>query len=93
MPRTLDDYRRKLMDKILFSSSSHDVRRYSDTAIRSLNEHRVHGYIIIRFIDKTIRDLEEFIPMCIDEKQQSNIRAAVDHFRQLRKKFESSTVS
>jgi hypothetical protein len=93
MARTLDDYRRKLMDKIIFSSCTDDVLRFSDTAVRSLNDHRVHSYIIIRFIDKTIRDLEEFAPLCIDENQRRNIRSAVDHFRQLRKRLASNAVA
>ncbi len=93
MARTLDDYRRKLIDKILFSASPQDARRFGDTAIRSLNEHRVHGYIIVRFIDKTLYNLEEIFTVCMDAKQQSNIKMVLDHFRHIRKKFETSAVS
>ena len=58
MARTLDEYRRKLIDKILFAASPEDASRFSNTAIRSLNEHKVHGYIIVRFIDKTLLNLK-----------------------------------
>jgi len=93
MARTLDDYRRKLIDKILLAASPQDALRFSDTAIRSLNEHKVHGYIIVRFIDKTLHNLAEVTIQCVDEKQQGNIKMAMDHFRQIRKKFEDSAVS
>ena len=93
MARTLDDYRRKLINKILLSASPEEVRRFGNTAIRSLIDHKVHGYIIVRFIDKTVNDLQEFNLLNKDEQQWSNISLAIEHFTQLRKKFESSTIS
>ena len=93
MARTLDDYRRKLINKILLSASPEEVRRFGNTAIRSLIEHKVLGYIIVRFIDKTINDLHEFNLLKKDELQWTNIAMAKEHFNQLRKKFESSTIS
>jgi len=92
MASTLDDYRRKLINKILLSASPEEVRRFSNTAIRSLIDHKVHGYIIVRFIDKIINDLRELNLLNKDEQQWSNIAIAMDHFTQLRKKFESSTI-
>jgi len=92
MASTLDDYRRKLINKILLSASPEEVRRFGNTAIRSLIDHKVHGYIIVRFIDKMINDLRELNLLNKDEQQWSNIATAMDHFTQLRKKFESSTI-
>jgi hypothetical protein len=93
MASTLDDYRRKLINKILLSASPEEVRRFSNTAIRSLIEHKVHGYIIVRFIDKTINDLQTFNLLHKEEQQWNNIALAIDHFTQFRRKFESSTIS
>ena len=93
MPRTLDDYRRKLIDKIVYSASPDDVRRFSNTAIRSLLDHKVHGYIIVRFIDKTINDLQQLNPLQKEERQWKNIALAIEHFNQFRRKFEGSSVS
>jgi len=93
MARTLDDYRRKLINKILFSTSPEEVRRFSNTAIRSLIDHKVHGYIIVRFIDKTIVDLEQLNPINKEEQQWNNITMAKDHFVQFRKKFENNPIS
>ena len=93
MARTLDDYRRKLINKILLSTSPDEVRRFINTAIRSLIDHKVHGYIIVRFIDKTLYDLEEFNPINKEEQQWNNIIMAKDHFTQFRRKFESSAIS
>jgi|GEM_PF-1621107 hypothetical protein len=93
MARTLDEYRHKLIDKILLAESSRDVLRFSDTALRSLNEHDVHSYIIVRFIDKTLMNLEEVSALRIGEKQQSNIKSAIDHFVHVRRKYQNNTVS
>jgi len=93
MARTLDDYRRKLINKILFSTSPEEVRRFSNTAIRSLIDHKVHGYIIVRFIDKTIMDLEQLNPINKEERQWNNITMAKEHFGQFRKKFENNPTS
>jgi len=93
MASTLDDYRRKLINKISLSASSEEVKRFSNTAIRSLIDHKVHGYIIVRFIDKTINDLHTFNLLNKDERQWSNISTGIEHFTQLRKKFEGSTIS
>jgi hypothetical protein len=93
MARTLDEYRRKLIDKILSAASSEDALRFSQTAIRSLNEHKVHGYIIVRFIDKTLLNLEEVAVLRIGERESQNIKMAIDHFMQIRKKFQNSAVS
>jgi len=93
MARTLDEYRRKLIDKILLAASPEDALRFSETAIRSLNEHKVHGYIITRFIDKTLLNLEEVSALRIGERESQNIKMAIDHFIRVRKKFQNSTVS
>ena len=94
MARTLDEYRRKLIDKILLAASPEDAIRFSETAIRSLNEHKVHGYIIVRFIDKTLLNLEEVAVHYGSVKgSPKTIKIAFDHFTQVRKKFQNSAVS
>ena len=93
MARTLDEYRHKLIDKILLAASPADALRFSDTAIRSLNEHKVHSYIIVRFIDKTLLNLEEVAALRIGETQYNNIKSAIDHFVHVRRKFQNSAVS
>lgn len=93
MPRTLDDYRRKLIQKILLSSSTTEVRRFVNTAVRSLLDHKVHGYIILRFINRTISELETFVPPGNDVQQTGNLRAAIDQFLQFRRQFEGTPVA
>lgn len=93
MARTLDEYRHKLIDKILLAGSPQDALRFSDTAIRSLNEHKVHSYIIVRFIDKTLLNLEEVSALRIGENQYHNVKSAIDHFVHVRRKYQDSAVS
>ena len=81
---TLDDYRCKLINKILFASSQQQVTRFVETAMKSLKEHNVHGHVISRFVEKTIKSLEEFKPVNSTTQQWANIHSARTHFRRLR---------
>ena len=72
---TLDDYRYKLIDKIIFSKSKDDAQRYVDTAIKSLVSNKVNGHIIYRFIEKIITDLDHFDLPGNDSTQAENVKA------------------
>jgi hypothetical protein len=71
----LEDYRIKLINKIMFAASQEDVKRFIDTAMNAL-ENRVHGHIISRFNEKIMSDLEMFNPMKKEAQQWSNIKFA-----------------
>jgi hypothetical protein len=88
MSITIDDYRCKLINKILFSSSPDEARRFINVAMKSLEEHKVNGYIIVRFIDKMILDLEQFDPANKNEEQRNNIKMAGILFKQIKSRFE-----
>jgi len=60
MPATIDGYHSKLINKILFANSPHEVQTFIYAAIKGLNEHKVHNYIIKRFLDKTVENLKDF---------------------------------
>jgi len=89
MPLSLDDYRTKLIDKILFSTSQEEVKRFIDTAIKALGEHKVNAHIIARFLDKISSELELFDPMDKDAQQWSNIKVARIHFFRIKRSLES----
>lgn len=76
MALSLTDYRAKLINKILFSASKEEVKRYIDTAIKKLEQHGVGGHIVARFIDKTTDELEGFSPLNKEALQWSNIQRA-----------------
>ncbi len=76
MTLRLPDYRAKLINKILFSNSQDEVKRYIETAIRKLQQHGVGGHIVARFIEKTLDELEAFSPMNKNALQWSNIKVA-----------------
>ena len=88
MSITIDDYRSKLINKILFSGSPDEVRRFINVAMKSLEEHKVNGYIIVRFVDKMILDLEQFDPENKNEEQRNNIKMARTVFSQIKAGFE-----
>ena len=72
----LDEYRTKLINKIMFATSQEDVKCLIDTAMNTLELHKVHGHIISRFNEKILSDLEMFNPMKKEAQQWSNIKFA-----------------
>ena len=86
MSLPLDEYRVKLIHKILFAGSQDEVKRYVDAAMKAFEMNKINGYVIARFVDKTIHELELFSPMKEDSQQWSNILMAKVLFHRLRQK-------
>jgi hypothetical protein len=74
MSLTLNEYTAKLINKILFAGSQEEVKRFIDAAMKALEQNKVNGHLIARFIDKMAGELEQFNPMNKDAQQWSNIR-------------------
>ena len=73
---SLDDYRHKLVDKILIAGTYEQIKRFLLVAIKSMKEREVHGHLINRFIDKTINQLYAISLLDQDLKRQLNIKYA-----------------
>lgn len=84
MSLTLNEYRAKLITKILFAGSQEEVKRFIDTAIKALENNKVNGHIIARFVDKIIKELNLFNPMNKDAQQWSNITMGKILFNRIR---------
>ncbi len=54
---SLDDYRHKLVDKVINAESCEQVKRYLVAAVGSLEKQEVGQLLISRFIDKSINQL------------------------------------
>lgn len=85
MSLSLDEYRTKLINKILFAASQEEVKRFIDAAIKALEQGKVNGHIISRFIEKIISDFELFNPMEKEAQQWSNIKFARILFNRIKK--------
>jgi hypothetical protein len=90
MNTTIEDYCHKLVNKILFADSQEGVKRYIDTAIKSMQTHNVNGHIITRFVDKALLHLKEFSPMDFNAQQWTNIKMAILQFNQLKRSLNSA---
>ncbi len=88
MDLSLTDYRSKVIAKIIHANSQEEVKRYIDTAIKSLEQHKLHGHIISRFADKMLAELELFNPMEKDAQEWSNINMARIVFKQINRSRE-----
>ena len=87
MPATIDGYRCKLINKILFAASQDEVQRFIDAALRGLKEHKVHDHIINRFLDKTIASLEDFNAFDCSSNQWANIHMSKIVFNRIKSSF------
>lgn len=76
MSLTLNEYRTKLINHILYAKSQNEVTRFIDAAMKALKQNGVNGHIIARFVDKIISELEMFSPMDENAQHWSNIRIA-----------------
>lgn len=87
MPLSLDEYRCKLINKILFAGSQGEVKRFCDAAMNGLEHHKVNGHIVVRFVDKVISELEKINPMKKDAQQWSNIQMARIQFNRIKQQI------
>jgi len=92
MPLSLDEYRCKLINKILFADSQVEVKRYCDAAMKGLEHHKVNGHIAVRFVDKVIGELEKFNPMKKDAQQWSNIQMARIQFNRIKQQINATVI-
>ena len=75
MTHSLDEYRAKLVIKILYADSAEAIERYIETAIHALTNRGVNGYIIARFIVKVMNQFE-VINLSAPEDKRGNIIVA-----------------
>lgn len=91
MSLSLDEYRGKVINKVLLAGTEEDVKRFCDTAMKSLEQNKVNAHIVIRFVDKIINDFESFNPRTKNVQQWINIQAARVHFTDIKQKVCAST--
>ncbi len=90
MSLSLDEYRCKLINKILCAGSQEEVKRFCDAAMKGLENHKVNGHIAVRFVEKMISELERFNPMDKDAQQWSNILMAKIQFNRIKHRISAT---
>jgi len=76
MSLSLEEYREELVSKILSAVSQDEANCFINTALKALEQNKINGHIISRFVEKMTRDLRLFDPMKKDAQQWSNIKIA-----------------
>lgn len=89
MSVSLDDFRTKLINKILFAASQGEVKRFIGTAMNVLELNKVNDHLINGFIEKISSDLELFNPMQKEAQQWSNIKMAMILCNRIKKQLQS----
>ena len=90
MSLSLDEYRCKLITKIVFAESQEEVKRFCNAAMKGLEDYQVNPHIVVRFVDKTIGELESFNPMDKEAQQWMNIGMAKILFKRTRRQLSES---
>ena len=80
---SLETFAIKLLDKIIHAPSESAIERYIAVALKALDNEKVNGYIIQRFIDRVTLELDYYSPA--GEQQVANVRMARGRLQQLRK--------
>jgi hypothetical protein len=83
----LDEYKTKLITKILFAASQQEVERFVDTAMRFFEQDTVSTGTVSGFVEKISSDLALFNPIKKDAQQWSNIKLAIILFNRIRSKL------
>jgi hypothetical protein len=86
---TIDDYKLKLIEKILHSQSDTQTLRFIRVALKCLEEKKVNAHIILRFVAKLINDLEP-IAIMQDSTEAMNSRVAIQELLGIRKQLTAS---
>ena len=92
MSLSLDEYRTKLINKILLAGSQDEVKRFIDAAIKALEQNKVNGHIVGRFVDKITSEIDLFNPIDKNAQQWSNIKIAKIQLFRVKKKLESAVI-
>ena len=86
----LDEYKTKLVNKILFATSQDDVKQFVDIAIKQLRDQEADDHVVSGFIENINADLALFNPITKDAQQWSNIKMAIILFNRFRSKINSA---
>jgi hypothetical protein len=92
MGLSLDEFRTKLLNKIVLASCQDEVKRYIDTALKALQQNKVNSHIINRFIDKIMSELNLFNPMKKEAQEWSNIKVARILFNRIKSRSNASAI-
>ena len=87
----LDDYRHKLVDKILTADSYEQIKHLLLTAVKRMKEHDVHEHLISRFIDKVLNHLNGISLLGEDFRLQLNIKYAKSQLELIKRGRENQT--
>jgi hypothetical protein len=69
----------------MLAASQDEVKRYINASMKSLQQNKVNGHIIDRFIEKVLQKLSELNPLNYDAQQWSNIKMARIHLNQIKR--------
>ena len=93
MALSITDYRCKLINLILFARCEEDVTRFIQASIKGLKECNLNGHLIFRFVERTVQDLDSYMPGNSDGLQRSNIQTARKQLRQLKEVLQGNLQS
>lgn len=92
MSLSLNEFTAKLINNILFAASQEDVKRFTDAAMKALEQNKVNGHIRVRFVNRVIGKLELFNPVNKNAQQWSNIKIAGIFFNRIKQDLNAPVI-
>ena len=80
----MNEFRVKLVDKIIHARSTEGVSRFIGAAMRSFHQRRINGYIVLRFLDRIVVEIEEEPAAATGGQGRGNRDFALTRFRSIR---------
>jgi len=84
-----DEYRVMLINSILFAYSDEQVKRFVDACIQTLDEQKLSKAGMVEFIDRLIKDLQDFNPIDKTTRQWENMMLAKILLKRIRLQLNS----
>ncbi len=86
MPAATDEKKFRLVETLLHASGQEEVKRVIDAAVEGLGNLEFNDQFLVRIVEKTISELEQFSPMNKDFQQWSNIKMARIYLNRIKRR-------
>jgi hypothetical protein len=93
MAKSMNEFRIKLVDKIIHARSTEGVSRFISAAMRSFHRRRVNGYIVLRFLDRIVVEIQEEPAAALEGQESGNRDFALTRLRSIREGLTTQTSS
>ena len=87
MSLSLDEYRCKLINKILLADTLTEAKRYCDAAMKGFVLHKVNRHIVARFVGRMLSELDSYNQAKMENQHWNNLQMAKIYFKVIKERL------